>query len=228
MYYVYELVDPRNDSVFYVGKGSGDRAYQHERNVRSGSLRYKRINPKLFNKIAKIIGMGFAIVVRVVEQFQNEMDALAYEKQRIAQFGLDQLCNLTPGGVGGDTFTHGTNKADKCKHMRESWTVDRTEAHRATARKNWTGERNPMRRDDVRQHILGDNNPMKRPEVVAKRSGQFHHKTKLTWPIIREMREKFEQGMYTKTELAKLYGVTKQQVSNIVNHRQWRETCVSS
>lgn len=28
-YYVYVLVDPRNNCIFYVGKGSGNRVYQH-------------------------------------------------------------------------------------------------------------------------------------------------------------------------------------------------------
>ena len=28
-YYVYRLIDPRNLQTFYVGKGCGDRVYQH-------------------------------------------------------------------------------------------------------------------------------------------------------------------------------------------------------
>ena len=30
-YYVYALVDPRDNRVFYVGKGRGDRVFQHAR-----------------------------------------------------------------------------------------------------------------------------------------------------------------------------------------------------
>lgn len=33
-YYVYRLLDPRNYQTFYVGKGCGDRVFQHVKNVR--------------------------------------------------------------------------------------------------------------------------------------------------------------------------------------------------
>ena len=30
-YYIYCLVDPRNQNIFYIGKGIGNRVFQHAR-----------------------------------------------------------------------------------------------------------------------------------------------------------------------------------------------------
>lgn len=34
-YYVYRLIDPRTYETFYVGKGCGDRVFQHTKNVKA-------------------------------------------------------------------------------------------------------------------------------------------------------------------------------------------------
>src|SRR5690348_9647048 len=38
MFYVYQLIDPRDGAVFYVGKGSGDRMFQHVRDAKRGRV----------------------------------------------------------------------------------------------------------------------------------------------------------------------------------------------
>ena len=55
-YYVYELTDPRDGSVFYVGKGKGERVYSHVREFKRKSKHQS--NPIKVARIADIIKSG--------------------------------------------------------------------------------------------------------------------------------------------------------------------------
>lgn len=79
-YYVYELLDPRGDEVFYVGKGCRDRIYAHEKEAKKGV-----ISPKC-DRIREIWDVGLVVVRREVARFLDEASALAYESERIGQY----------------------------------------------------------------------------------------------------------------------------------------------
>lgn len=90
-YYVYELRDPRCGSVFYVGKGKGSRIDQHEREAQAGRQSRK------CQRIRDIEAAGNRVVKRV-KHFTDEQDALDFEAEHIASFGLANLTNVVPGG----------------------------------------------------------------------------------------------------------------------------------
>lgn len=92
MYYVYELIDPRNGLPFYVGKGCGGRVHEHERFAKRGDRapRYQRIR--------EIWADGHKVGHRVVRRFRNEDRAYEYEAAHIAKIGLEKLTNVAPGG----------------------------------------------------------------------------------------------------------------------------------
>ena len=91
-YYVYELSDPRDGSVFYVGKGKGNRIDAHEREARTG-----RVSRKCAH-IREIECAGLKIGKAVIATFASEQDAFDFEAETICRYGLERLTNIAPGG----------------------------------------------------------------------------------------------------------------------------------
>lgn len=95
-YYVYELRDPQDDSVFYVGKGKGDRAKQHEKDALNDEItesakikKIKDIQEREINNEVKVV---------IVGRFNTEDKALAVESTLIKWvYGFDYLENLVHG-----------------------------------------------------------------------------------------------------------------------------------
>ncbi len=95
-YYLYLLVDPMDDAVFYVGKGKGYRAQQHARNERAGS----ELNPLKAERLFQIRSAGKAVEVLVVCDGLAEADAYRYERDIIEAAKL-RLTNISGGQVTG-------------------------------------------------------------------------------------------------------------------------------
>jgi hypothetical protein len=83
MYYVYELIDPRVNLPFYVGKGKNDRVYFHL----SEKSRAKSENKRKYNKIQKIRENGHEPEIKIVKYFEDENDAYDYEEILIEKYG---------------------------------------------------------------------------------------------------------------------------------------------
>lgn len=91
-WYVYELLDPRDGSVFYVGKGSGNRIMAHEQEARRGVCSYK------CNKIRHLWSQNLEINKQIVAYFWNEKDAYEHEAERIASY--EYTTNVVGGPCG--------------------------------------------------------------------------------------------------------------------------------
>ena len=81
-YFVYGLIDPRNNLPFYIGKGSGNRPQSHLNETLENT-----INPYKFHVIQQIRDAGSEPIVQIYEYFENEQDAYAAEKEMICKFG---------------------------------------------------------------------------------------------------------------------------------------------
>lgn len=94
MYYVYDLVDPRDGSTFYIGKGKGDRMSSHELQAATGWNNCK------CNRIRDIWKAGFKVTKRRIRFFETENEAYDFEDKLIEHIGLNNLTNMVPGGRG--------------------------------------------------------------------------------------------------------------------------------
>ena len=96
-FYVYVLKEPQTGKWFYIGKGSGNRMFVHEKKILRGD---KTHNNHLDNKIRKIHKSGNHVICEKVFETDNEDDALQYETDLIEQFGIENICNMQAGGDG--------------------------------------------------------------------------------------------------------------------------------
>ncbi|RZU98275.1 GIY-YIG nuclease family protein [Spiribacter vilamensis] len=87
-YYVYELRDPRDNAVFYVGKGTRDRVDFHDEGDESDKQR----------RIAAIKASGHEVTRVIVARVETEAEAFAVETVLIKwTYGFDHLTNAIHG-----------------------------------------------------------------------------------------------------------------------------------
>ena len=91
-FYVYELVDPRDGTVFYVGKGQKNRIDAHEREAAKG------VHSRKCDRIRSIWASSGEVERHIVSRHEDENEALRAEFDLIASYGLVNLTNVLPGG----------------------------------------------------------------------------------------------------------------------------------
>lgn len=92
-FYVYFLVDPRCGTIFYVGKGKGQRAHHHERKARAGVVD----NPRKFDVIQELSLLGASPEVFIFESLLTEEDAYQLEATLIQAFKNTGITNISGG-----------------------------------------------------------------------------------------------------------------------------------
>ncbi len=98
-YYVYRLIDPRNGETFYIGKGSGNRVFQHVRAELSFDEDESPITAKIA-RIREIIQDGFQVIHIVQRHGLTSEQATLVEATLIDVF--PGLTNLKDGVGTGD------------------------------------------------------------------------------------------------------------------------------
>ena len=96
-YYVYELINPINNQVFYVGKGTKNRAWSHTKYLKANDNSIKA------NTIRKILEAGLEPVIKQVFFTDLQEQADMYEEELISKYGrkfngTGILTNISLGG----------------------------------------------------------------------------------------------------------------------------------
>lgn len=126
-FYVYALVDPRNNSVFYIGKGTGNRVFSHE--IESGKSKESEKNK--LKKIREIEDSGFSVKRLIINWGLTENEAF------VAEATLINLLNRMPD-------IQLTNEVSG-HHVHESLTTEEFELRYGAV---------PLKIEDIKHSIL--------------------------------------------------------------------------
>jgi RNA polymerase-binding transcription factor DksA len=88
MYYVYKHIRLKDNSIFYIGKGKGERLYSAD---------------KRNNYWKRIVDKDGGFRAELITDNLSENEAFDLEKSIISKIGLENLSNITEGGTGGNT-----------------------------------------------------------------------------------------------------------------------------
>lgn len=91
-YYVYLLIDPITDNIFYVGKGNGNRVFDHA----NAALSETSQNEKL-DRIREIISLGHKVKYVIHRHGLTPETAFEVEAALIDFIGMEDLTNIVQG-----------------------------------------------------------------------------------------------------------------------------------
>lgn len=90
-YYVYGLIDPRNKEIFYIGKGTKNRVFEHEKES-LGSPDSEKLKLKT---ISEIKNAGLEVEKIIINSNLTEEEAFAAEASLINAFNYVSDAGLT-------------------------------------------------------------------------------------------------------------------------------------
>jgi len=92
LFYVYFLVDPRDCSVFYVGKGIRKRVSDHVKHAKIGRVD----NSEKHKRIVDVMNSGGDVIEKIIFRTNNEAYALFVEKffiSELREYGITNIAN---------------------------------------------------------------------------------------------------------------------------------------
>ena len=171
-FYVYCLV--LNKEIIYIGKGKKDRSKKHLPLL----LANKHVNQKLQNKFNKVNNKEQLQDIIIYDNLTEEL-SYQYEIQLIDQIGLDNLCNLTDGGEGGDCITNNPRRSEIIEKSAKSRigrkvSTETKQRIQAAKQKWYSSQEYEMFKKTLSETRKGDKNPM-----YGKKESDEHKKERM-------------------------------------------------
>jgi hypothetical protein len=213
-YYVYVL-SRADGTPFYVGMGSGDRMFRHDREARSGHH-----CPKC-HTIREIWAAGQEIVRTVLFSSDDRDVAYEHEKAWIAHYGRNNLTNQTDGGKG----CPGNTRQFSALHRQRLSMAHRgikpsqeTLAKRSAALKRAHSNRPKLTfSPEALARIGAASRGRKAPRHAHAKQ------RKLTYEQAVEVRTLFAKGGFTKNDLGQRFGVSRATIRKIIAREVYKD-----
>ena len=116
-YYVYFLIDPTSQEIFYVGKGKGGRVSDHVKQAIKGNIS----NAEKHKRITEILTAGTKVKEFIFEHYESESDAFACEKWLIETLRYLGLTNIANGCMTNEEKVSEEAKFVLTQLVPESW-----------------------------------------------------------------------------------------------------------
>lgn len=174
-YYIYEIIDPRDNNVFYIGKGTHRPGTSRRwvKHIREGETYYpgKRVsNIQKVKIINEIISSGNQPVCRIVFETNTEQHAFIKEKELITKYGrlinnTGCLTNLIEGGSGFHNYTEQMKEVRKIRNSGSNNPMFRRKHSSQSKEKmsissqKYLKENGPYRHTEGWKQKLRENNP---------------------------------------------------------------------
>lgn len=219
MAYVYRHVRLDKNEPFYIGIGKDEYRANSDRNR---NIHWKNIVSKTEYR------------VDILFDDLDYEEAKEKEREFISLYGRSDLekgtlCNMTDGGEGCLGLKHSEEARKKMGAPNIGKVISKK--HREVISKFHKGKKHTEEwKCMMSERMFGENNPAHgvkisewhKQRISESCIGSKNKASKLTEKDVLSIRDLYESGDYTHISLSKQYGVTKSNITSILNRRTWK------
>lgn len=233
-FHIYSILNIINGKI-YIGKTVNlhKRWRDHISTSKKSSHKDHYLIHRAINKYGKS-NFQFSII----QKFNNNEDAslaekywIKFYKSYIKRYGDDYGYNLTEGGDGMQLGTSAGENNPRSK-LTKNQVIEIKSSNLPTKQlaNNYNIHRTIIQRirnGVIWNHVIVTNSPTKKEISIVfnnkfKARGEDSAKAKLTWDIVKNIREEFKNNKQTIASLARLYNTSWTNIKSIIDYKTWK------